>query len=183
MTIADTAARERTNIGGWYAFNAGWPLDRREARPMIVPDLRTGTPRRWNAAIDGVVWLPRFADKARACHAGTLGTYLYGQSPVDDSFLRRAGLDYATFMTIALAAPDDAAVLAAIEAATPGATERLRRWSQALPRKQRWFLWLLDMDEGNVGEPQPWKSALRVAGNAAFAPVLAIARIVRPVKL
>jgi hypothetical protein len=180
---ADAAERVRTNIGPDYALDAGWPFKRREARPMIVPDLRTGPPRRWNAAIDGVLWLPRLADKARACDAGTLGGYLYGQSPMDDSFLRRAGLDYAGFMEIARMAPDDAAVLTAIEAASPGATERLRRWSVALPRKQRWFLIVLDMDEGHAGEPAGWKNALRVAGNAAFAPLRAILRLVRPVKL
>ena len=153
---------------------------KREA--MIAPDLRTSPPPRWNVAIDGVLWLPRLAAKARACDAGTLGNYLYGQSPVDDSFLRRAGMDYAGFMAIVRAQPDDAGVLAAIEAATPGATARLGRWSEALPRKQMWFLYILDADEGHVA-PSAFLTVGRKIGNMAFLPVLALLRAVRPAKL
>jgi hypothetical protein len=153
---------------------------KREA--MIAPDLHTSPPPRWNIAIDGVLWLPRLAAKARACDAGTLGNYLYGQSPVDDSFLKRAGLDYAGFMAIVRAQPDDAGVLAAIEAATPGATARLQRWSVALPRKQMWFLVVLDADEGHVA-PSPFVTLARTIGNAVYLPVAALLRAVRPVRL
>jgi hypothetical protein len=153
---------------------------KREA--MIAPDLRTGPPPRWNVAVDGVIWLPRLAAKARACDAGTLGRYLYGQSPVDDSFLKRAGLDYAGFLAIVRTQPDDSGVLEAIEAGALGATERLRRWSIGLARKQGWFMRVLDMDEGHV-RSSPLVSALRTVGNAAFVPVLAILRTLRPAKL
>ncbi len=81
----------------------------------------------------GIVWLPRLAAKVRAHDAGTLGTYLLGQSPVDDEFLRTAQLSYADFIAIVRAAPDDAGVLAAIGAASPGAIERLRLWSIEMP--------------------------------------------------
>lgn len=153
---------------------------KREA--MIAPDLRTGPPPRWNVAVDGVIWLPRLAAKARACDAGTLGRYLYGQSPVDDAFLKRAGLDYAGFLAIVRAQPDDAGVLAAIEAASPGATERLRRWSTAVPHKQSWFMVVLDADEGHL-RPSPLLTVARAVGNVAFVPVLAILRTLRPAKL
>jgi Domain of unknown function (DUF5069) len=153
---------------------------KREA--MIVPDLRTGPPPRWSVAVDGVIWLPRLAAKARACDAGTLGRYLYGQSPVDDSFLKRAGLDYAGFLAIARTQPDDAGVLEAIEATSPGAAERLRRWSTSIARKQGWFFRVLDADEGHL-RPSPLLTAVRAIGNAAFVPVLAILRTLRPAKL
>jgi hypothetical protein len=153
---------------------------KREA--MIAPDLRSSPPPRWNVAIDGVLWLPRLAAKARACDAGTLGNYLYGQSPVDDSLLKRAGLDYAGFLAIVRAQPDDAGVLASIEKTTPGATARLQRWSAALPRKQMWFLAVLDADEGHVA-PSAFITAARKIGNIAFLPVLTLLRALRPAKL
>jgi hypothetical protein len=153
---------------------------KREA--MIAPDLRSSPPPRWNVAIDGVFWLPRLAAKARACDAGTLGNYLYGQSPVDDSFLKRAELDYAGFLAIVRAQPDDAGVLASIEAATPGAIARLQRWSEALARKQMWFLVVLDADEGHLA-PSAFVTAARKIGNIAFLPVLTLLRALRPAKL
>jgi hypothetical protein len=150
---------------------------------MIVPDLRANPPRRWNAAVDGVMWLPRMADKALAFDAGTLGRYLYGQSPVDDSFLRRAGTDYAGFLEIVRNAADDAAVLAAIEATTPGAADRLRRWSEGLARKQMWFMRILDIDDGYNPQAAWWMRALRAPANVALVPVFAVLRRMRPVKL
>ncbi|MGB8266977.1 MAG: DUF5069 domain-containing protein [Candidatus Velthaea sp.] len=118
---------------------------------MDAPDLRTGPPRRWNVAVDGIVWLPRLIDKARAHQAGTLGSYLYGQSPIDDGLLARVGLSYPEFLRLATAAPSDAAVLAALEARVPGATERLQRWSRHLIAKRGAVLAVLDWDDGYIG--------------------------------
>jgi hypothetical protein len=115
---------------------------------VSAPDLRARPPRRWNVAVDGVIWLPRMADKARAHNAGTLGMYLYGQSPIDDAFLRAARLDYPTFLDIVREARDDAEVLAGIEGHSPGATPRLLRFSENLPRKAGLILSFIDYDDG-----------------------------------
>ncbi len=98
--------------------------------------------------MDGVVWLPRLIDKARAFDAGTLGVYLFGQSPVDRCFLRAARLDYAAFLEAARHAPGDAGVLDAIERASPGATARLRAWSLRPCAVCRFTFALVDADEG-----------------------------------
>lgn len=146
---------------------------------MNAPDLTGAPPRRWNVAVDGVVWLPRLIDKARAYQAGTLGAYLFGQSPVDDSLLARAGLGYPEFLAIATAHPDDAAVLDALDARAPGTRARLQRWSASLERKQRAFLALIDWDDGYTGRTPLWaglRQALRPAGNAA----MALVKRVRP---
>lgn len=147
---------------------------------MNVPDLRVQPPRRWNVAIDGVIWLPRLIDKCRAAQAGTLGTYLYGQSPVDDALLRKAGLDYAAFSEIVRdnSAFDDGAVLAAIERAVPGATERLRAWGTKLAAKRAPFLAVIDLDDGI--DCTGWKKAARWLGNLIFPLVVAILRRQRP---
>lgn len=115
---------------------------------MNAPDLRTGPPPRWSAAVEGVIWLPRLAAKVRAHSAGTLGSYLLGQSPIDDEFLRAARLSYAGLIAIVVAAAGDDAVLAAIEAARPGAHERLRLWSLEMPVRLGLFMRLLDFDDG-----------------------------------
>ena len=141
---------------------------------MQAPDLRIGPPPRWNQAVDGVVWLPRFAAKARAHSAETLGMYLYGQSPIDDAFLKRAGLTYASFSDIVSAQPNDAAVLAEIEHRTPGATAALRRWSERLPAKAGWFLALLDLDDG-YGR-RPFGRMTRAVTNVCAIPIVLIAR-------
>jgi hypothetical protein len=147
---------------------------------MNAPDLRTGHPRRWNDSVDGIVWLPRLVDKARAFDAGTLGSYLYGQSPIDDAFLRRAGVDYHTFLDIVRAAPDDAAVLAEIERRNPGATEQLRTFSQRLPTKAGLLIWMLEYDEGYV---RPWwGAAARPLAKASFALIVGSLRAMKPLR-
>ena len=174
---------QRENIAVFYALRTGWPPAPAKANPMhAAPDLRSGPPRRWNVAVGGIVWLPRFIDKARALRAGTLGTYLFGQSPVDDDVLKVAGLSYRRFMAIVDAhGADDADVLAEIEAQRPGATERLRLWSEHMPKKRGAHMAILDLDEGYR---TAWFSApVRTLGNALFAPVASLLRKARPVKL
>lgn len=72
---------------------------------MQVRDLRHESPRRWNEQLDGVAWLPRFIDKARAALHGTLGAYLYGQSPVDRDFLHTLGISHRVFAEIVASTP------------------------------------------------------------------------------
>ncbi|MBV8423987.1 MAG: DUF5069 domain-containing protein [Candidatus Eremiobacteraeota bacterium] len=93
-------------------------------------------------------WLPRLIDKARACLGGTLGDYLYGQSPMDRGLLRELRLSHREFAEIVAAAPDDGAVVAAIAARDPAAIDRARAWSERLPSEHRLFFWFIDVDDG-----------------------------------
>lgn len=133
---------------------------------MQPRDLRTGPPRRWSETIDGIFWLPRLTDKARAAHAGTLGSYLYGQSPVDASLLRALGLSHTAFARIVRVSPDDDAVVRALHAHDPQALERARVWSGHLKRYHRWFMFILDVDDGYAGGIwKPIKPAVNSAAN------------------
>jgi len=143
-------------------------------------DLQRGAPPRWSDAIEGIAWLPRLAAKVRAHDAGTLGSYLLGQSPVDDEFLKVAQLSYADFIAIVRTAPDDAAVLAAIGAASPGAIDRLRLWSMEMPVRRGLMMRMLDIDDGY--DRPAWLTVPVVAGNALLGPLVALARKVRPLK-
>jgi len=147
---------------------------------MNVTDLARGAPPRWNVAVEGVIWLPRLAMKARANDAGTLGYYLFGQSPVDDEFLKTAGVSYAEFIAIVRRSPDDAAVLAAIGDASPGAIDRLRLWSLEMPVRRRIFMRLLDLDDGY--QRPSWLNLPAAVIGAAIKPLIAVARRVRPLK-
>jgi hypothetical protein len=124
---------------------------------MHVRDLRHESPRRWNERISGVAWLPRLIDKARAALAGTLGPYLFGQSPMDRECLHALGLGHRTFAQIVARAADDDAVLAAIEANDPSAIARARAWSDDLSRKHGTFLSMLDIDDGYAPGWRPLK--------------------------
>ena len=147
---------------------------------MNAPDLKRGFPPRWSNAVEGIVWLPRLAAKVRAHDAGTLGTYLLGQSPIDDEFLKAAQLSYAQLIAIVRASADDAAVLAGIAAASPDAIERLRLWSLEMPVRRRTMLRVLDLDDG-YDRPK-WLNVPIAAANALLGPLIGLARIVRPLK-
>jgi hypothetical protein len=118
---------------------------------MNAPDLRLEPPRRWNVEIDGVRWLARLADKARAAHDGTLGTYFYGHSPIDRSFLGVLHLTHDDFARLALQ-DDDAELAASLEVYDPG-LQRARAWSAVLPKRYGLFLALLDIDDGYRASP------------------------------
>ena len=121
---------------------------------METIDLTLAPPRRWSDELGGIRWLPRIIDKARAALAGRLGSYLYGQSPGDENLLRILGTDYPTFTQIVKYAPDDAAVLAALEARFPEGVARARRWtSRPLPPVFRPLTWMLDFDDGYIDGP------------------------------
>ena len=115
---------------------------------MTVQNLQSGPPRRWSEQLGGIYWLPRLIDKTRAALAGTLGGYLFGQSPMDRALLRALGLSHGDFATIVLDARDDEAVLASIASRDSPALERARAWSAAMPRRNGLFLWFLDVDDG-----------------------------------
>ncbi len=118
---------------------------------MHARDLRREPPRRWNTEIDGIAWMPRLIDKTRAALAGTLGPYLYGQSPIDREFLHSMGLSHRAFAEIVAAAPDDGSVFAAIAGRDPQAIDRARAWSSTLPQRHGSFLAVLDIDDGYTG--------------------------------
>jgi hypothetical protein len=147
---------------------------------MSAHDLRTGPPRRWNEQVGGVIWLPRLVDKARASDAGTLGPFLYGQSPVDDSLLAAARIDYATLLEVVRSAPDDSGVLSEIERRSPGATARMRAWSAKPPASCRTIFAWNDVDEGYTRGPLA--SVIRVVSNLIYPALTASLRLVRPLK-
>ncbi len=136
-----------------------------------IPDLRLAPPRRWNAELEGIAWLPRLIDKARAVNGGTLGDYLYGQSPTDTGLLRTLGVGYRSFAAMVAAAPDDAAVVAALGARDPEALERGRAFSAELVTHHKLFLFLMDVDDGYAPGYRWFKRPLNAA-TGAFTGVL-----------
>jgi predicted PurR-regulated permease PerM len=121
---------------------------------MVAKDLRVEAPRRWSEELGGIRWLPRMIDKARAAMRGKLGDYLYGQSPMDRSFLRAIGLSYKEFSAIVRqAGNDDDRVFALISERAPHGLNLVRRWSDELPKRYRFFLYLIDVDDGYVEAP------------------------------
>jgi hypothetical protein len=133
---------------------------------MEARDLRAGPPRRWNDTLDGIPWLPRLIDKARAVDAGTLGTYLYGQSPTDHSLLRALGLSHRRFLELVASSADDGAVLAALAARDAQAIARAREWGSHLGSQHGWFFLMLDIDDGYASRFQPLRQALNFGTNA-----------------
>ncbi len=133
---------------------------------MQAKDLRAEPPRRWNERIAGIPWLPRLIDKARAALAGTLDAYLFGQSPMDRSCLQTLGLSHTDFARIVAAAHNDDEVLAAIVARNPHAIDRGRAWGERIARRHRWFLFLLDVDDGYARPLRPVKPLMNVVSNA-----------------
>src|SRR5579884_4568167 len=120
---------------------------------LQAKDLRVTPPRRWSDELGGIRWLPRMIDKARAAMHGTLGDYLYGQSPMDRSLLRAMGLSYKDFTRIVRqSGGDDDRVLEALQEQSPDGLQLARRWSDALPRR-RAFLFFIDLDDGYYGGP------------------------------
>ena len=122
-------------------------------------------PRRWSEEIGGIKWLPRLIDKTRSALAGTLGFYLYGQSPVDRSLLRALGLRYRDFTKIVSNASSDDDVFRELALKVPEGIERARQWSRTLPQRQRLFMFILDLDDGYL-DAWYWK-VLRAPCNLA----------------
>lgn len=117
-------------------------------------DLRVAAPRRWSDELGGIRWLPRMIDKARAAMNGTLGDYLYGQSPTDKSFLRALGITYADFTNVVRrAGGEDEKVLQMLQDRAPEGLELARRWGDRFERRHRIFLYLIDLDDGYIKGP------------------------------
>lgn len=129
----------------------------------MVPDLRSSPPRRWSESLGQIRWLPRLIDKTRAALAGHLGDYLFGQSPMDRRFLSALGIDHREFARIVRDSPDDADVLAALQALRPEGVRAARAWSQRLERR-RLELFVIDLDDGYFGSRwTPFCAATRAA--------------------
>ena len=141
---------------------------------MQAPDLRLGPPRRWNVEIDGIRWLPRLLDKTRAALAGTLGTYLYGQSPIDRALLGALDVRYRDLSEIVQGAASDDEVVAALSARDPQGLERARAWSAGLPDRSRIFLLLVDVDDGYLPGLRWLKVPVNLATDAFCLAVKAI---------
>lgn len=92
-------------------------------------------------------------DKARMRERGALGAYLLGHSPVDRSLLRVLGMTTDAFAALAVAQPDDAAVLTALRARSIDEA-RLRRWSDRFEQTFKAAIPIWDLDEGYT-KPSP----------------------------
>jgi hypothetical protein len=135
-------------------------------------------PRRWNVEIDGINWLARLSDKARMSRGGVLGSYLLGHSPTDRALLTRLAMTTDEFVTLATAAQDDAALIAALRAR--GFDEaRVRRWSDRFESTYRFYIPLWDLDEG-YRTPSRIEKPLVPLMRAMEGPVMALVRRVLP---
>jgi hypothetical protein len=85
----------------------------------MATDFRDGKtfPRRGRESIDGVLWLARVSDKARAAAAGTIHDYIY-PCPMDKGVMERWGITPADFDAAIAAHADDASLLAWLRART-----------------------------------------------------------------
>jgi hypothetical protein len=140
---------------------------------MDAPDLRVEPPRRWTEELGGTRWLPRLIDKARAARAGTLGAYLYGQSPLDNELLHILDQSYRSFSTLVAQAPDDDAVLAELRAHDPDAIERAQRWGASL-HERRLYTFALDLDDGRFAG---WRWLKPAVNGVSFVLVAVVRRI------
>ncbi len=74
-------------------------------------------PRGRDLVIDGLHWVARMADKARAKLGGYIGEYIY-PCPMDQKVLTELGLTPEAFMEIAISTADDAELAAKVKAAS-----------------------------------------------------------------
>ena len=148
---------------------------------MSARDLSKVPPRRWSEELGGIKWLPRLIDKTRATQDGTLGPYLFGQSPMDRSFLRAIGLRHRDLSRIVANSATDDDVFRAIFAQTPDGVERARIWSANLQRRHGWFLFILDLDDGYL-DAWHWR-VLRVPTTAAANLLTAVVKRIWPVRV
>jgi hypothetical protein len=96
----------------------------------MATDFRDGKtfPRRGRQSIDGVLWLARVSDKARAAAAGTIYDYIY-PCPMDQGVLERWGITPAEFeRALTEHASDDALVAWLKGRATPGGITAANDW-------------------------------------------------------
>ena len=82
--------------------------------PPQTPDLQVRPPRSQRVRLGGYVLLPRMLDKCRAALAGKNGEYSYN-CPLDQYFLKFAGVDPEALQKQVAAGLGDGAILAWIE--------------------------------------------------------------------
>lgn len=74
-------------------------------------------PRGREIVIDGLEWVGRMADKARAQHGGYIGEYIY-PCPMDQQVLRDLDMSSEEFMQIAVEAGTDSELAVKVKAAS-----------------------------------------------------------------
>ena len=95
----------------------------------MATDFRSGHdfPRRGRTEIEGILWLARVADKARAAAAGTIHDYIY-PCPLDRGVFERWGITSAQFETALAAHATDESLAAwlrtVVDAGTIASTNR-----------------------------------------------------------
>ncbi|MEB3221782.1 MAG: DUF5069 domain-containing protein [Candidatus Sericytochromatia bacterium] len=98
---------------------------------FTVKDLTREFPRSPYETLDGIPWLARLIDKARAMKAGKLGEYIPYPCGGDRHFLGTLGLDADALKAEIDADKDDAAILAWVKARLPEDAEaRLAAYSE-----------------------------------------------------
>jgi hypothetical protein len=103
------------------------------SRTLRTKDLAHEEPSPMDETLDAYAWLPRIIDKARAAHAGTLGSYVH-PCPVDQRCLGLLGIGAAEFREIASSARTGAEVVAGLERA--GASSAAEAWFDAVAFEQ-----------------------------------------------
>jgi len=126
---------------------------------MTVPTAPPGSPRHWDNELGGVRWIPRLIDKSRFKLNGTLGAWLCGNSPVDQALLKRLKLTTDEFVDIVRKNPDDAGVLADLQAHAWD-EDALKKWSDNFHQRYASLIALWEFDEGYVACPK-WKRPFR----------------------
>lgn len=100
---------------------------------VSAPDLRVRPPRSPYEMIDGVIYLARFADQARAHLAGTSGEYGVGGGQVQ-FFLTTLGITLDEFLTFVREADDDETLAALVRARSSSAA--LAELNRAMPLRK-----------------------------------------------
>jgi hypothetical protein len=96
----------------------------------MATDFRDGKtfPRRGRQSIDGVLWLARVSDKARAAAAGTIYDYIY-PCPMDQGVMERWGITPREFeAALAKYSSDDDLVRWLKERARSGGITAANQW-------------------------------------------------------
>ncbi len=78
----------------------------------VAKDLNSEVPRSPYEELDGIPWLPRLIDKARAMLAGTLGDYIPYPCGGDRGFLATVGIIPEALREVIASGADDAAIAA-----------------------------------------------------------------------
>ncbi len=105
--MATTEAQTETKLPN-DQWDGGWVVD---------PD-NEWKPRPRTRVVNGVEWLARMTDKARAKAKGTIGAYIY-PCPADKKLLEALEMDPDTFLEIATSAKNDDDVYAGVKQKSP----------------------------------------------------------------